>query len=565
MTDQILDLHKEAMAELSDLQKRMDDDQDFPRNVQYIMQDAKGKKIDGVVNITINRPLVFRTYVEAALGKSDEKVLVNSDDEKLNTANIEKIITAIYAQGNAKRGKNGNWKIESVIDQMTCERGSAAMLIVCTKKNDPKTGEYLDIDIVDWDTRYSCFIEGSDGYKQAGIDTEKTKAQIESAAWAVEKGFQISGKSGIQTEIWTLDKHLFYIDDKEEFGEDNPFGFVPIAFRRVPIGTMLSDKDRLKYEGESIFYPIRSIVKEINRIYSIISTKAIESIKGPIQVKTDKDLGPNFYREATAPGAATSVDETDAIRPIQFNDIKQSALHQLGLLENQLDDATLSRVMRGTLPTGGISAVALLEIERGQGQVLEPRLATRGLLKTSGAEMAIAEILTLNLNSFDIGTKGHKKSWNKKDIEGEYEIQYIYSNKTTETDYARLSIAKGYKDVLDDLTVLRDVLHRDDPEGDLAKLHRQQLRELVPPLRIYDGVMALSKLYEDGDESVAPEIDIAEAYLGVAVEQLKSGQFPQLGESKRPEDKTDLPIVSDLSSNQKAADLKRSPADMEAG
>jgi hypothetical protein len=192
-----------------------------------------------------------------------------------------------------------------------------------------------------------------------------------------------------------------------------------------------------------------------------------------------------------------------------------------------------------------------------------PRLGTRGLLKQQAAEMIIEQIIQLNQSTFELGTRGHKRKFQKRILEGEYEIEYVYTNKNPESDYARLSMGKAYEGVLDELTILDDILKRDDPEGDLAKIRSQRLRQLVPVLQIYDGIDSLAKRYEDGDESAAVEIEIAEKYLGVTIDQLNSGQLPQINGSQPPGGQPELPIIAgERSSSRKAADLAKTPADV---
>jgi len=553
-----LKLHDEKKAELADLYKRMDDDQDLITKVDYVMKDKAGKAVDNVISMQGNRPQVFAAYVEAALNKADEKIYVESDDESLDTSVIEDAIRDIFDSVNAKRRRQGLWGIDPVLDQFNCRRGGGGIRVLCQELPGTDGEHYIDIDMSPWDRRYTTVIMGSDGIAQAGLEMTKAKDVIESESWAIEQGFTISGKSAVTVEIWTPKANYIYVDKNLVFEQANIWGFVPVVFQNVPIGSMLSDEDNAVYEGESYLFMIRHLIPEFSRLVSILQTKNFEAVMPPIQVKTDGNLDNDFYVKATAPGAATPVKDLNAIHPIQFEGIKQSALVLLQEINSAIDDGSLSRITLGALPSGGLSAVALLQVEQGQGQVYMPRLGTRGLQKQGAAEMAIAQILALKQSSIELGAKGHKKVYQTAKLQGEYDISFVYTNKNPESDYARLSIGKGYVGVLDELTILSDILKRDDPEGDLAKLKRQQLRQLVPPLQIYDGLVSLSKLYEDGDESVAPEIEIAEQYLNITLDQMKAGQLPQQGQVEQPSGETEIPVIAGgVSSSKKAADLKR--------
>ena len=183
--------------------------------------------------------------------------------------------------------------------------------------------------------------------------------------------------------------------------------------------------------------------------------------------------------------------------------------------------------------------------------------------------MIIHQIKTLGIASFEIGTPGHKKTFKLSDLEGEYEINFKYTNKSPETDFARLSMATQYKasGLMDDETILTDVMKRDDPEGDLGKMHRQNLRQISPTLRLYDGAKALLKDIEDGDEEAKAEFDILEATLGVDLDQILAGNPPVSTEQP-----TQVPAggllpttTGERTSAQKATDLQMSPGEEEEG
>jgi len=228
-------------------------------------------------------------------------------------------------------------------------------------------------------------------------------------------------------------------------------------------------------------------------------------------------------------------------------------------INKAINDGTLARITLGDLP-GELSAVALIQVEQGQGQVYMPRLGTRGLEKEQIAPMIIKQCE--EFTNVEMGTPGHKRTWKMSDLQGEYKIGYKYTSKSPETDFARVSMAKSYVNVIDELSILRDVLKRDDPEGDLRNLNRQRLRALVPPLQIADGFIALAQAHEDGDESAAAEIDIVEAYLRVTAEQMLAGNIPP-SMAEPTAQPTEMPLLANKSSAAGAADLIRTPEEEE--
>lgn len=549
-----LKAHKEKKEEMGELYQRMKDDNDLITNVDYIMRDANKKKIDNVINITMNRPAVFASFVEASLNRADEKLYVESDDESIDTTLIEDAIKGIFSQANLKRRKKGLFNIEPYIDQQNCRRGRSMARILIQDIEDK-----IDIDITPWDTRYATYEAGEVGLAWGAYEREKTKAMIESEAWAIDSGFTIDKDKATMVDIWTPEGNLIYVQDGLVYEQEHGYGLTPLVLQIVPIGSMLADEGNIKYEGESIFFLIRHLIPEFNRLVSIMQTHNMESIKGALTQVLEVGQKPSEYDDLTGMGSVTATTVPSAIQPIPYHEVRQSAILMLREISKAIDDGSLSPIMLGDLP-GEMSAVALVQVEQGQGQVYMPRLGTRGLLKQQLAEMAIAQLIGLNLSTIELGMAGHKKKYKVSKLEGEYEIAFSYANKSPEGDYARLSMAKLYKGILDDETILSDILKRDDPEGDLNKVRRQGLRALSPTLQIYDGLMALAKMYEDGDESIGAEIEIVEAELGVNLDEIKAGRLPQAPKEEAASP-VGLPVITNTgrTSAQRASDLERTP------
>ncbi len=549
MTDW-LQLHKDRKKELEGLNKRRDIDNKLVTSYFYTMRDVKDKRIKDIVNVTMNRLKVFKAYVEASLNKADEKVVVESDDEKIDTAEIEEIIKASFRSANYRLKKRGEFSLEPYFDQQSCIRGEVAARVLF-QMVDGK----LDTDITSWDARFLTYDRSKDGLAWGAYETFKSRGTIESEAWAIEKGFTINGKEAEVIDLWTPEVNLIYVDEVLKYEQENPFGYPPICVQKVPIGSMLADKDSIQYQCESIFFLVRDLIDEYNRCVSIMQTHNLKAIKPPVkQKRREPGAEPSEYEDIVGMGSNTAMLPDEDVATIDFGDAKNSMVFALQEINKALDDGTLSRITLGDLP-GEMSAVALIQIEQGQGQVFMPRLGTRGLEKQQISEMFIDQIINLGESSVDIGTPGHKQTFQVSKLAGEYEIVFRYSNKSPDTDFARLTMAQAYKkaDLMDEKTIMTDIMKRDDPEGDLNKLYRQRLRSVSPNLRMLDGLMALAKQVEDGDESAKTEIDIIEAELGVSIDQILSGNLP-VPEAAQPA----LPLA-ERSSAQKAADLQRSP------
>jgi len=551
-----LQLHKDKKEELTDLNKRRDSDAKLLSSEVYKMTGQRNVVIDDMIFVTMNRLKVFASYVEAALNKADEKIRVTSEDEQIDTAEIEACIKAGFDMANQRLINQGKFPLDPFFDQQACRRGEIVAQVMFQMIPAREGREaYLDANISQWDSRFSTYDIGSEGLSWAGYETTKTKGMIESEQWAKEIKYELKSKKAAQILLWTPEENIIYIDGVVAYRQPNLHKFVPVCAQKVPIGSMLADADSSQYQCESILYLVRDIINEYNRCVSLLQTINIKTVKNALQQHTDGEA--NEYEDIASSGSVTPVQYPNAITQIPYSDAKNAMILALQELKSALDDGTLSRIMLGDLP-GEMSAVALIQIEQGQGQVYMPRLGTRGLAKKQIAEMFIRQII--DLGTIELGTPGHKKAFKTKDLEGEYDIEFVYANKSPETDYARLSMARDYKeaDLLDELTIMTDVMKRDDPIGDLRKLRRQRLRAISPNLRILDGLTALAEIYEDGDESARVEIDIIEAELGVSIDNIKAGNLPQPEEGKAASN-INRPL-GQRSSAQKAADLMKTPA-----
>lgn len=560
-----LQAHKDKKIELNDLNKRRDEDNEIVTSYAYKMKwPGKTTEVESVINVTMNRLKVFKAYVEAALHKADEKSFVESEDEKVNKDEIKNFIDTAFDSANYRLQVRGEFLLEPYFDDQACMRGELASLQLFQEMPAKEGNEaYIDTNITQWDTRFITYERSSDGLAWGAYETTKTKGMIEGEPWFEKATIKETGKEAVVLDMWVPEEHIIYIAEKEVFKEPNPYKFVPICVQKVPIGSMLADKDALKYQCESIFFLVRDLIEEYYRCVSVLQTLNFLAIKAATQEYTpDKGADAAWEPGDLRPGTNVGVESLGAISLIPFGKAERSMILALQEINKAINDGTLARITLGDLP-GELSAVALIQIEQGQGQVYMPRLGARGLLKEQIAPMIIRQCLILG-STIEMGIPGHKRTWKMSDLDGEYKIGYTYTNKSPETDYARVSMAKSYVNVIDEESILRDVLKRDDPEGDMRKLNRQRLRVLVPNLQIYDGLLALAEAHEDGDEGAATEIAITEAQLGISAEQMLAGNLPQAGQQPQQRE-SGLPLLTEQgkSSPQKTADLQRTPTEEE--
>ena len=94
-----MDYNKKVEAkekELTELHLRMDKDEDLVNLKSYVMTDKRGTPVPNIINVTLNDAAVFDATVESNLGASTEQIVVETQDTRLDTTEIEEFIIVLY-------------------------------------------------------------------------------------------------------------------------------------------------------------------------------------------------------------------------------------------------------------------------------------------------------------------------------------------------------------------------------------------------------------------------------------------------------------------------------------
>jgi hypothetical protein len=106
---------------------------------------------------------------------------------------------------------------------------------------------------------------------------------------------------------------------------------------------------------------------------------------------------------------------------------------------------------------------------------------------------------------------------------------------------------------------MKDVLKREDWEGDYNEMLWQNMALRVPTIAIYREMMAGSFLYKErGDDSILAELKIAEQYLGITAEEMKRGVLPQMGQEQPIQVREETPSLNNP--QRQAFDVKNALA-----
>ena len=544
---------KDKEVEFNELTARMDADKDLLYLKKYILKDLDGRTFPNIINITLNDAAVFAANVLSALGSTSQQVAVESEDLRLDTAYIEEFQKAAFNAANTRLRKQGSPPINPFFDEQLSIRGRAAARCLFRMEED-----ILIPDITLWDTRYVTYEMGVAGLGWATNKTKRNKDLIEA-----EYGFTVNGKTGVVLDVWDKVLNEIWIDNQKVREQENPYGYVPIVFQTVSLGSMLADEDSLSHQGESIFFLIRDLIPELNRLVSILQTLNMKTASQALQYKSKAGARatPPDYEKITAPGAVTSIDETGGIIPIPIDDIKRTAtlLHQM--IETRVQRGSLSSIDLGTLQFP-LSAVALVELGEGRDQVFIPRLQAKALLNQELAEMFTQQVIQIG-GSIELGVRGHKRTFETSKLKGAYETTYKYFVKSPKIDIARYSVAMNAERYLDEDTILRDILQVEDPDGIKQKRYYDMAAELSPAVM---RTRIIKALMEKGGDDTEFEAELMSAEMGMDVKRVMAGEMPEPEITKGGGAAPVVPLLGKGGqrggarlSAQKAAELKRTP------
>lgn len=546
---------------LKALHSRMDADRDLVNLAKYTLTDVNNKKVPNAVSITLNDPAVFAANVESSLGNATEQVTVESDDKQLDTGYIEDFIRATFGTANDNLLSCGRFPLNAFFDQQMCRRGGGAAR--CLVYVDKGTKEVV-VDMTPWDRRYVYYAMGASGLLWGAYDIYKLKDEIEAEAWAQQSKVNITGKGANVLDVWDTKHNEIWLDGKKVFEQEHRYGYTPVAIQIVPMGSMLADKDSLANQGESIFFLIRDLVPELNRLVSVIQSLNIKALDNALLWKSEAGIEatPPDSQELTAPGAVTSADIHGGAEPVTYGELKRSAYLLHTMIETRIQRGSVSNLDLGVMGNQPWSAVSLIQLGEGRDQVFLPRLGARGLLNQRLAEMVIDQLANMGLASVEVGAKGHKRQFQVKKLQGEYDISFKYFVKSPQIDVARYSMAAAAGNLIPDRVKRRDILQREDPDEDERLLRWEEAERLSPVVKMHRTIRTLVEMAKRGDKYAEFEAELLSTQMGVSLKQILAGKLeqPQVAKEQEPE-----PLVSlfgqagGKSSAKKAAELQATP------
>ncbi len=512
-------LIKENAIERRELTDRQDEDVKLRDLVAYVMKSFDGKTpVEGVFNQTLNRPKVMATFIIAALSNTSEQILIETEEKNFDTDYVKDFRRLAFAVANARLLRLNEGELNAYIDEQSCIRGGAASKCLFQMVKDKLVPE-----ITPWDYRYVNYEMGVDDigveWASYGYGTKRRKASIKSEKWykTLKEGATISGKEAEVVEVWDTEHNEILLDGKKVFEQEHAFGFTPVVILGVPIGSMLANKEDIKNHNESIFFLIREAMPELNRLVTIIQTLAFNALYPPAGMATKEgSTNENIpqYDQVMKAKSLTAEDIGGGTHIINQGDANRAAMMAMERMDRNMNEGGfIPRQLDSPAPSG----VALIVEKEGRDVIYLPRLKLKGSMKTALGDMFTAQVLQIG-GTVEIGTPGHKRKFETGKLEGQYEVSHKFSVKSLATDAGLASLAAAYGNLIPDRAKRRDILQREDPDGDERWLSWEEAGRLSPLVKLRRIAKDLGKLGE-GEEA---KLITDEA--GVKLEQLLSGE-----------------------------------------
>ena len=527
-----LSLVKEKKQDVARLDARMQADVNLLRLDKYVMRDSQGHIVPDIINVTLNQPALFAANVIAGLSGAVEQIVVESEDRSVDTAGLEDFLGHAFAAANSLRAKVVSVSsLNEFADIQFCTRGRTARRVLFREEN----GEVVP-DITPWDGRWVYYEMGRNGLVWAAYSTRRNRERI-----LREYGVKVAGKDAEVLDVWDMEHNEVWIEGLKRMEQAHPHGYVPVVLGIVPVGygDVLVETEQLETEGESIFFLIRHIVPELNRLASILQTLNMKAVKPPVVQRRRVGGEPSEYEDAVGMGSITGMEVGEDITIVNYGDARRAAEMLYGIMSQALQKGSITDIDLGSLQFP-LSAVALVTLGEGRDQVFLPRLQAKARLNQQTAEMLIRQVMQIG-GTVELGLPGHKARFSTAKLGGEYEIAFQYHNKSPKTDIARLAMATQAERWLDTETILKDILQIEDWQGVLARRYYYMAEKVDPNILMHRIIMAMLDLAEKGDENAAREAKLMAARLGATLAQVKAGQIPEARPA--PQERAEPPLI----------------------
>ena len=498
------------------------------------LTDANNAEIPNSVRVVLNDIATFTWRTETMLNAAIEQVVVTSDSKRFDTAYVESFIKAGFRGADDLLALKDMFPFNPFTDQQTFRRGSVASFCNFHFEN-----KELVTNITPWDTMN--FVNENDNKGIVYTATKFTRSYNKIIAdYPEAKGKIPEDKDSEILYIVARDTSQIWSSSELIKELPNKLGYVPVVFYKVPMGSMLQDKDTIQYQGESGIFLIRYLFRELERIASIIQSINLKAVDQALQIEEpnpDPSKPDKTVDEVTAPGAITETPPNTRYELMPLGQLQQQAQLLHDMIVNRMQQATSSKFQNILQPK---TATEIMMDVQEQSNIVHPRIGTRGLLKQDLAKMFIKQTIDACKKAKVQTVKLGEQDFEISKLTGTYEIEFKYHFKDPRMDAARQSLAATQRGLIPDRDIRINTLQREDPEGDERQLRWEEDERISPLVKLDRNIRALLEDAKRGEPGAGRQAKMLIIQMIPALKQAMEGLLTP----NRPEElKPAQPIV----------------------
>jgi hypothetical protein len=478
--NEILNLIKDKESEFNELYSRMDRDREAVHLEKYVLtgfDQYKNKEIPRTVSVTMNEPAVFANGVISVLQGAKRQTSIEGLPDS-QSKKVENFIDDCLYSADEKLRKRRIAGLWAWACNHVALRGPIGVRWTFNPDGSPNC---LPLDM-----RYCPFEDDVNGLAWAANHTRRN-ARVIRAEYGSLEGIPSDGQNIDVYDYWDRQKNVVLVSGTEVLNQPNPYGCVPFVIQFPPAGDYLLDDGYLVHWAESIFFLVRDLYPEWNRLMSIQQTKALEWVKPPY-VHPVKDgesepqeyphkIGTNTaYPEGEEPHILDSQDETRAFQGAEIG--ISGALHKGSA--NIIDLAD----------TAGIrNASWITEQTEIRDKILTPRTQALEMFYQQLGVLIIKEYQAHQfLKPVPLGKAVNRRVYNPAELGNpeSYTIEFRYMPDNARQKLANYTVGLALRGTLSEDTIIRDIYQCDDPDGEIDKLRAEEARQANPIIFYYD-------------------------------------------------------------------------------
>lgn len=498
MADNILKTIQEKESEFSELYARMDRDRKAVHLDKFTLTgfgEYKDRELPRTVSVTMNNAAVFAHGTTSTLQGSKKQTLVEGLTDSQNKT-VENFLDDVFYTADQRLQKRHIAGLWAWLCDHVVKRGPVGAR--WTFDNDGRPN------CLPLDMRYCPFEDGDEHLSWIAPHHKRTVRMLQLEYGNNPEVLKLNPNIGAMIpgtganidvyDYWDDKVNAIYINGNKVLELPNVYGFVPAVVQFPPAGDYMMDDGYLKYWAESIFFLVRELIPEWNRLMSIQMTKAIEMVKPAYAQEVEDDTGPapeypaevatvKQYRKGEIPKLMQTTDQTAAFRGAEIS--IADALHKG--TANIMDLAETSGVR---------NAAWIAEQTAIRDKILTPR--------TQALEMFYSQLSILAIKEYQVrkfvepkplGKASNRHSYSPDQLgdPDNYTVSFRYMPDNTRQRLANYSVALAMGKVFSEDTILRDIVQCDDVEGEKAKKRFEEYRTSDEVVFYYDASLQMIK------------------------------------------------------------------------